>query len=285
MHLAAAAPSVQTLFALIAPDLVNSSHGNKSWHKITLHSEDESAIKFLLGSIISIDIISCASIRSSHFLELDHKIILESTGIYLENFTGCRNWAIVFIFEISQLDRWKRRAENNHQLSVTELAKRGSQIKASIEERLVTMGENSMGTSLNSSPGALSASTHIQITRIFAFAAMTYLHVVVSGAYPELPEIRESVSRTAGEFQNLTDAKLLQHLVWPFCISGCLALESHYAIFRNLVSAAELTQSNIGTLLEASKVIEECWEARKTNRGHCDWVSIMKRRGQCVLLW
>jgi hypothetical protein len=82
---------------------------------------------------------------------------------------------------------------------------------------------------------------------------MTYLHVAISGAYPELPEIIESVSKTIDAVQSLTDAKLLQNLVWPFCISGCLALDRKHTIFQGLLSAAGITQSTVGTCLEDNK--------------------------------
>ena len=87
---------------------------------------------------------------------------------------------------------------------------------------------------------------------------MTYLYVVISGAYPELPEVRESVSKTIDAFQSLADPTLLPYLVWPFCISECLALNGQYTIFRDLVSIAGVTQSTIGTCFEAFKIMEEC---------------------------
>ena len=130
----------------------------------------------------------------------------------------------------------------------------------------------------------LSTFTCTEITKIFALSAMTYLHVVVSGAHPELPEIMASISKTVAAFQRLTDKKMLRNLVWPFCISGCLAREEQHGIFRDLISAAEITQSTIGTCLEAFKIMEECWEARKTCSCNYDWVSVMNKRGQYVLL-
>lgn len=50
---------------------------NRLQDKEIIHPEDNSAIRFLLSSFIAIDIISCASTRSSHYLDLDHKLLLE----------------------------------------------------------------------------------------------------------------------------------------------------------------------------------------------------------------
>ena len=289
MHLGAAATLVPALvnarMVLITTDSASSGHGNKSQDEIILHPEDDSAIRFLLGSFISLDIISCASTRSSPFLELDHKHTLERAGICLEDFTGCRNWAMLFIFEISLLDKWKKEAEKNHKLSIVELTKRGAQIEHRLRERLADIeDEASTGGCSRNTSGMLSASTHIEVTKIFALSALTFLHVVLSGAYPELPEVMESVSKTIDAFQRLKDPKLLRNLVWPFCITGCLALEGQHAIFRELVSAADVTQSTVGAFFEAFKIMEECWEIRETCSCNCDWVSVMNKRGHHVLL-
>jgi hypothetical protein len=274
MHLAAASTLIPTLVHMvsISPSSTSSGHENRR--------QDDSAIRFLLGSFILIDIISCATMRSSHILELDHKIMLERVGIRLENLIGCRNWVITFIFEISLLDQWKREAEKVYKLSIVELAKRGRQIEERLQVKLAGIeNEASSNTS-----GISLESTYTEITKIFALSALTYLHVVISGTYPELPEIIESVSKTIGAFQDLTDPKLLRYLAWPFCITGCLALDSQHAIFRNIFSAAEVTKSTVGTYFEAFKIIEACWEIRKTCPYDCDWVSVMRKWGYYVLL-
>jgi hypothetical protein len=260
----------------------SSSQENKRQDERVLHTEDDSAIQFLLGSFISIDIISCASTRSSPFLGLDHRVMLDSTEIHLESLTGCRNWAMTFIFEISLLDKWKKEGEKANKLSITELTRRGANIEERLRERIANTDISIRASSSNTS--RISASTCTEITEIFALTAITYLHVVISGAYPELPEITESVSKTIASFQRLTDPKLLGSLVWPFCVSGCLALDRQHTIFRELVSAAEITPSTIGTCLEAFKIVEECWEMRKSRSFNCDWVSVMNKWGHYVLL-
>lgn len=272
-HLRAAATLIPALMQLrmilITPGLASSSSGT-GHHGRIVYLEDDSAVNLLLGSFIWFDIISCVSTRSGSFLDLDHKLFLETAKIHLEDLSGCRNWAIVSIFEISLLDRWKKEEEEAHILSVIELTRRGRQIEQRLEEKLTTV-ENT-------------PSTRAAITRIFALSAITYLYVVVSGANPKLPEIISSVSKTIAAFQRLTDKRAIRSLVWPFCISGCLAQEEQYHIFRDLASAAEITESTVGTCLEALKIMEECWEARRICPYNYDWVSVMHKRGQYILL-
>lgn len=69
------------------------------------------AINFLLGSFLSFDIISCASVRSKPVLEVDHLFLLENAHIQIHNHVGCENWAMIQLFKVSQLDVWKKDAE------------------------------------------------------------------------------------------------------------------------------------------------------------------------------
>ena len=279
IHLDAAATFVPALLAATTQRSTSPYYESGKQDGSILHFEDDTVIRFLLGSFISIDIISCASTRSSPFLELDHKFVL--ARIDLENLTGCRNWAMMLIFEISLLDKWKKETEKVHKLSIMELVKRGRQIEERLRDRLVGIENEDLAKNFSEN----NATNYTEITKIFGLAAMTYLYVVIFGAYPELPEIIESVSKTIFAFQNLTDTKRLRNLVWPFCISGCcLALDSQYTIFRDLLSLAGITQSTVGACLEAFKIIEACWEARKTCSCNYDWVSAMNKRGHLVLL-
>jgi hypothetical protein len=236
-------------------------------------SEDyDAAIRLLLGTFIWFDILSCASTRSKPFLNLDYKLMLGSSGIHLEELMGCQNWAMVLIFDISVLDTWKKDSERGHRLSIAELAKRGAQIEERLNNKLAEI----------SSQQTVFRST--EVTKIFALSALTYLHVVISGAHTELPEITESVSNTMAAFRALTDPKLLRCLVWPFCVTGCLASEGQQGFFRGLVSAAGVNEQTVGTCLVAFKLIEECWRIRKTDSRNCDWVIAMNNLGHHALL-
>ena len=280
VHLGAVASLVPSLVsAHMASIMSNPDRLDRLQRHEIFYSKDDTAVRFLLGSFIWFDIISGAFTRSSHFLDIDHKAILDKAEIQLESIMGCRNWAMVLILEISLLDEWKQQAEKVQKLSITELAKRGVQIEEGLRENLVELEKNY-------SQKASSSMQSIQsdITRIFALSALTYLHVVMSGALPELPEIIESVSKTIIAFQSLSDAKLLRNLVWPFFISGCLALERQQPFFQGLLSAAEITPSTVGSRFQAFEIMKECWKARKTFSRNYDWVSLLKKRSLHVIL-
>lgn len=239
----------------------------------------DTSISFLLGFFIYMHIVTCASTRSSQFLIPDHKVLLETGTINLVDLTGCSNWAMICIFEIVSLDNWKQEEENAHRLSLIELTERGRQIEERLLSRLASI-ENDLSQS--TPVDAHTSLEHIQttITRIFAHAAVTYLYVVISGAYPNIPDIKRSVSETIAALRSLPDPKLLRHVVWPYCISGCLASDEQQTVFRELVLFPRIMH---GTCLEALSLMEECWRFRKAKSSGRDWASIMKRRGRSIL--
>jgi hypothetical protein len=286
-HLRAASSFVPVLLQTRCKvqDSIGSAYGNDQPRKMALSSEDDCAVNFLLGSFIWFDMISSASTRSAPHLSINHLEALDTLEFSLESLVGCSNSIISLIFEISLLDSWKKEAQDAQKLSIVDLAKRGCRIKECLRQELAAIENvHSGGLSLYISSKAARQPTHPEISRIFALSAITYLHVVISGAYPELPEIKESVSETVAALKALKDPGQLRSLVWPFCISGCLALEEHHGFFRDLVFRADVTPRTPGTCLEAYHIMEECWKTKVTCSDGCDWTTAMNKRGRSVIL-
>lgn len=253
--------------------------GQAKEHMDRVIPHPDTSISFLLGFFIHMHIITCASTRSSQFLISDHKVLLETGQINLEDLVGCSNWAMIFIFEIASLDKWKKEEEDAHRLSLIELTKRGRQIEERLMSRLASI-ENELSKRASVDARLRPDFIKPEITRIFALSAITYLHVVISGPYPNIPDIKRSVSKMIDALRGLPDPKLLRHVVWPYCISGCLAADEQQKFFRELVSSSRITH---GTCLEALSLMEECWRIRKTESSSHDWASVMERRGQYIL--
>jgi hypothetical protein len=269
----------------IGPGLTGQACEAQQAQERAMYFWDDTGTEVLLGSFISLDIMACASTRSQPSLQLDHKHILETFGIDLGSLFGCESQVMALIFEVVLLDNWKKEAEKTRKLSMVDLVKRAATIEDRLQQKVRDIeSTQSPGSNTLESSGSTPSTCPIAITYIFALSALTYLHVVVSGASPELPEIAESVSKTVVAFQCLTDPRLLQNLVWPFCVTGCLAQEGQQGLFRDLVSNAKINLSTIGTCLQAFQIIEECWEMRKACSYNCDWAVIMNKQGCNVLL-
>jgi hypothetical protein len=294
MHIRAAATLVPLFVKEIlitsasspSSDSSGSEDENKGQDMRLPSTNEDTAMRFLLGAFIWLDILSCASTGSKPFLNLEHGFMLESGGIHLEELMGCENWAMIIILDISRLDNWKRESERSHKLSIAELAKRGAQIEERLKDKSVEIPvqETTPMRILPRNTLRFLRSSTTEITNIFALSALTYLHIVISGAYPELPEVGESVANTISAFKALTDPKLLRNLIWPFCVAGCLASEEQQSAFYDLISAAEIDEQTVGTCREAFKIVEECWRIRKKGARNCDWIFVMNSLGDHVLL-
>lgn len=271
--------------SITAPDNPDQDLKGNEHKREAPSAKDNQASNFLLGSFVALDIISCASTRSQPFLDLDHQSILQALDVDSRGFLGCDMTVMILISEISQLDNWRRKVSECQKLSIVELAKRGSQIEKRIREKLAEFEDTSSSRkSPNSHSGSLLMQAYTDINRIYALAAIVYLHVVISGAHPELPEVKEGVSRTLAALKSLADKELLVHAVWAFCISGCLAVEHQQASFRELLSAAMITKSTVGTFAEAFHIMETCWDMRRNGSCSCDWLSAMDKLRRHVLL-
>ena len=278
----------------IASALSINQHEKGCQDETVLHGDNNTAVKFLLGSFISLDIMAAASTRCRPILGIDHSLVVEKLEIDLNNITACENWVIILILEISRLDTWKSEAEANHKLSIVELARRGHEIRERLRRPLADidlrqrLSEIDIPSSTKFSPKDLSKlqtrRNHLETTKIFALSAVTYLNVVLSGANPDLPEITESVSNTIAAFKTIEDLKLLSNLAWPFCVTGCLALKEQYSTLRGLMSAANAKTRDLRTYAKAFEIIEECWRARQAGSREIDWVSVMENSGCYVLL-
>lgn len=124
----------------------------------------------------------------------------------------------------------------------------------------------------------------LAITEAFALLALTYLHVVVSGAHPELPEIKDSVGRAVGALGGLYDQKLLERAVWPVCVTGCMVSEDKQNVFLRIVGEEGDSKGIVTTLPKAFEIIKQCWKERAACSSECEWSSAMKSIEQNTLL-
>lgn len=78
--------------------------------------------------------------------------------------------------------------------------------------------------------------------------------------------------------------KLLERVVWPVCVIGCLVSENKQSIFRCLIAGENAADVVVGTFSRAIEIVEHCWKERESDLGNFDWFSAMKSIGQHTLL-
>jgi C6 transcription factor Pro1 len=242
----------------------------------------------MIEAFLWFDVLASSSNRDRQpLLGQYHEKLLGNDAINCASISGCQNWAVLQMSRVSRLASWKRDSENSGLLSIMDLTKRAMTIEEDIKKGLKALSNNALETS-PSSPEQRELSNVTCITKVFALSIVTYLHVVISGAHPELQEIKECVSRTIEDLNQvaLKRPQLLKSLIWPICVNGCLATEAQESVVKSVVKS--LTESRphiVGSNLTVSRVIEECWKLRKSEaQGSWDWRTTAGKINQRVLL-
>jgi hypothetical protein len=251
---------------------------------VSLTCSEVAALDFFASALIWFEILSCTTtgLKPAYPDIFSWLLHIEDGRIQLHKLMGCKNWVMVIIMDIACLDEWKTTRQEHEDLSLRELARRA----LVLEERLTAgMRENSKVLSTQLDPYDVRGSESQAVTHVFACSAVTYLHVVTSGANPQLPEIKESVAETLKAFQKLPDARWVRNLVWPFCIAGCMADTEHETDFRAIASEASQDGQVFGKLRKALAIMEECWKGRRMGASSSwSWTTAMASLGTKVLL-
>ncbi|KFY98851.1 hypothetical protein V498_01179 [Pseudogymnoascus sp. VKM F-4517 (FW-2822)] len=276
MHLSAA--------AVLIPDI---KREERVAEYARLSSAYQSALMFFAGVVGWYDILSCSTTGAPPFSACE--CIDAALGyIYLDKIMGCENWAMLLIMEIAFLDDWKKNLQISAQLSMRELVTRAAQIERRLEDG-IRDNSTTLSKLTNRSISSTILGTGVQeqthlillITRVFACSAHVYLDVVVSGAYPEMPGIRESVSRTIEALRALPEMAISNSLTWAYCIAGCMAIEEEQTFFRGLAVSSDGDAPTFGNFSKALPIIEECWRLRREEKRHqpVDWRTAMDSLG------
>jgi hypothetical protein len=250
----------------------------------------ESALSFFASVITWYDILSCATTR----LKPSFEGVCVNTGqgcLSLDKVMGCENWAMLLIRDIAILEEWKSTIQATGNISLRELARRAGAIEARLEDGLRTRSETVFASQTfdvqQSHPKPTPYNNLIeQITRVFACSALVYLHIVTSGAHPELPEIKDGMMRTISALREISDRNLVSTLSWPICIAGCMALEDQQDTFRSFTAPHPFGFIPFGNSSKVLALLEKCWDMRRQGNDSIaiDWKSAMNCLGVDILL-
>jgi hypothetical protein len=188
----------------------------------------------------------------------------ETPDLDLEHVVGCKSDVMECIMHTSDLHAWSHQQALHASSSLIETARRALKVEQKLEraQRKINTEENS-GCYHQQQPLQHGSTDSRQadvntITRIFACAASIYLHVVVSGAHPRVPEIKRGVTNTIEALGAMSNVELVSQRV-----------------------------------LRAFRVARECWRLRDTRSGHgsngmkgkaYDWKDSMASLGVKFLL-
>jgi hypothetical protein len=254
---------------------------------------DHAAMEFFSSVLLWFDTLACASTgRKPVFAD----ICAEAFGardckVRLRHIMGCENWVMIIIRDIAMLDRSTTHGQGIGLARDGNIIRKHGELKERLELGLAESWESYLSLLAGRSEGREPDNWLIQatpiVTYLFACAAMVYLTVVFDGPDPRLPSIRDAVTKALQVFSALPDGQMLRSLVWPFCITGCMAQKDQESSFANMAARAGISNRDPDTSTRALQVMETCWQIRsqeKQDPPSADWFTAMSKLGYQVLL-
>ena len=92
----------------------------------------QEGLEFLLATMVSLDLFAC--LPTGRVPRLPYKQWLRTSEIRIADLLSCENWVMIIIGDLACFGEWKEVQEKDGILSISELARRGEEIK----ERLTT---------------------------------------------------------------------------------------------------------------------------------------------------
>ncbi|KPM40753.1 hypothetical protein AK830_g5822 [Neonectria ditissima] len=271
----------------------------------------QGAFQFFSTVLLINDIISSTSLSRVPRLNAHHHELVQADGpdkelptLRIEEVIGCQAWVLLVISDIATLDAWKKgHLESLHQVEA-ELLSRATSIEKRIQEGRMRLDKDDLlhngqltcdqkpnqqsqvyleRSNYSNDLSPLVPQLHTQITRIWAHAAHSYLLVVLLGWQPEDTRIRSNTASTIDIFNKMSSHDWLRSVVWPFCMSGCLALDGQRQTFSRIGNSTEAFQT-FGTVREAMKIMENVWGQTEIDVSSWDIGACLKSSGHSALL-
>ncbi len=254
---------------------------------------ERKALGFFRALLIWNDILSCSTRKTRPLdVEIYQKFLAdEDFANNLRDTIGCESWILVAILDATFLETWKQHQEAQGNLSIRELVSRAEKIESVLEQGIeklstVLQGLTPMADMTSHRNSHTDRFQHVQ-TYIFAHSILTHLHTIVSGSWPGVPEIQQSVNRAVSAWELCPSAINLKALAWPYCVCASLAVGPQRDTFRKLMSEASSREPTLGSFVDLKSVVEECWrgfDGRKSERdGPCDWKEVMQRLNLSIM--
>lgn len=240
---------------------------------------ERAAFPFLVAVVLWFDLLSCASTGEAP--RLDYQALLDDYQIKLEDVVGCQNWAMIAIGDLAVLDVWKTQARHDDSFRMEDLLFRSQSIRQRLEDGLATLESNDTVAASTQSNSVVH-----KVTRVFASAALVQLHTIVHGAFPGQSDMQVAIQRTIAALEQVQNYQDLRGLIWPICISGCMAEQHQQPAFEDLIEkVVGAPLQDFGNSTTTLRIMQHCWNMRLSRPDEqWNWQSTMSEMGICGLL-
>ncbi|KAI1841556.1 hypothetical protein JX266_012209 [Neoarthrinium moseri] len=272
-------------FALVLERMARPSRQLSLIDGVSPMNTDQAAFRFYSTVLLINDILISSSLSRAPRLQDYHLDLLgmrnsssrksgasEQSGspqtctLDVEIIIGCQGWVLFWIGEALSLDVWKKDQVKQAQLDAMDLVDRANVIKNALEE-----GIRSLAVTSTSPPNIMDLDETgeqdrvldqtIRLTKTWADAALIFLSMAVSGWQPYALATSSAVERVLDSVEHLAAAKnvaVVNRLVWPLCVAGCLAKPDQHSRIRAIIAGLG-PKGLFSTLSQAIEIMERAW--------------------------
>ncbi|KAJ5098925.1 fungal-specific transcription factor domain-containing protein [Penicillium argentinense] len=271
---------------------------------------ERGAFSFFSSLLIMDDIIASTCLeKPSELLPLLHDLQTSSPKAdpprRLEEITGCQDWVFLVIGEVAAFDAWEKENERTGRESSFDLIPHIDvhTIEVRWQEGMKRLYLHQQYES--SSPADIkstrpleyilrnsdctyglrwcSSETRYTITSVWAQAARVYTLSVFHGWWARESQISNCVEETLKHLDRITSPAQLRTLVWPICVTGCLAREEQRTKLLSILSKTGALGA-LRSVREALEIIQKVWGQQPDDGYTWDVASCLRCLGHRVLL-
>ncbi|KAH7363507.1 fungal-specific transcription factor domain-containing protein [Plectosphaerella cucumerina] len=235
--------------------------------------------------------------------------------IRFEDLFGMETWVVHVVGEIAALDAWKKESRRSGTLSMTQLVSRAAVLQQALTDGIACLeGRCPILASLDDgccspvprphplhhhNPSSASKPDTLALygrftaadnecivpiyTKIWAYGALAYLSVVVSGWQPSCPEVAAPATAARALLDALPMPACTRIVAWPWFIVGCLSPPHERYKFRDLLPQ----MGSLGvfcSVTPALAAMEIVWARGDVQDDQWDFASCMQTLGHPILI-
>ena len=246
--------------------------------------EEVVIFRFLTAAIVWLDITSSITAGTAPRLLEYQFCVASNSQTKLEDIIGCKNWVMLQISRIAALYEQKTQAVQQGRFDCTEFEQTVDDISKEIQCSLTqgTLEECNISGRDSSTMLETISDPPTHITRIFAYMASIYLHLVTYG-YQKLEILDTTISGAMRLLQTEISAQLLPALIPPLYIIGSAARQEDEQFFRTIFSSTQLVDPLFKHRERILSILEEIWRGRQALPGFA-WKDSLELTRDTLLL-
>ncbi|KFY26141.1 hypothetical protein V493_04253 [Pseudogymnoascus sp. VKM F-4281 (FW-2241)] len=219
-----------------------------------LVSNEAAQSRFISGTLIWLDIISCITTATTPQLLLLHSAVMApDSQTRLEDIMGCKNRVMLQIGRIAALHANKLQALRQGHFNCEQFEGTISDISIELQSGFDASEPNPVPLC---NPSTL-------ITPVFASMALVYIHLITHG-FQQLELLDAVIARVITTLQRETPMHLLPALVAPLYVTGSVARQEDEQFFRDIFSSPPLLDTSLKQRTRILPILEEVWNKRRT---------------------